>query len=131
MLFSAEAGPQLSVTGQQFLAGLSLLCVLLSLLFFKNMFFPAMVLEFVSLVWYMFTGQSAPRWPARLALWSKINLYLNICLLVLVPYSWIAKVAGGGGGAALVGMAFMVVGAARPHRLPDERYGQGYVDQVG
>ena len=97
--FFAEAGPQLSVTGQQFLAGLSLLCVLLSLLFFKNMFFPAMVLEFVSLVWYMFTGQSAPEMAGKAGLWSKINLYLNICLLVLVPYSWIAKVAGGGGGA--------------------------------
>ena len=110
--FFAEAGPQLSVTGQQFLAGLSILCILLSLLFFKNMFLPAMVLEFVSLVWYMFTGQSAPEMAGKAGLWSKINLYLNICLLVLVPYSWIAKAAGGGGGAALVGMAFMAVGAA-------------------
>lgn len=110
--FFAEAGPQLSVTGQQFLAGLSMLCVLLSLLFFKNMFLPAMVLEFVSLVWYMFTGQSAPEMAGKAGLWSKINLYLNICLLVLVPYSWIAKAAGGSGGAALVGMAFMAVGTA-------------------
>lgn len=71
--FFAEAGPQLSVTGQQFLAGLSILCILLSLLFFKNMFLPAMVLEFVSLVWYMFTGQSAPEMAGKAGLWSKIN----------------------------------------------------------
>lgn len=39
--FFAEAGPGLSVTGQQFIAGLGMLGILLSLLFQKNMFFPA------------------------------------------------------------------------------------------
>ena len=110
--FFAEAGPQLSVTGQQFLAGLSMLCILLSLLFFKNMFLPAMVLEFASLVWYMFTGQSAPEMASKASLWAKINLYLTICLMILAPYCIIAKVAGGGGGTTVIGIAFMTVAAA-------------------
>lgn len=110
--FLAEAGPQLAVSGQQFIAGLSMLGILISLLFQKGMLLPALILEFVSLVWYLFTGHSSDESAGKASLWAKINLYLTTSLLALVPYCALAHLVGNSGPVVMVGIAFVGVAAA-------------------
>lgn len=110
--FFAEAGPGLSVTGQQFIAGLGMLGILLSLLFQKNMFFPALILEFFSLLWYLFTGKSSEESSGNARLWAKVNMYLTVSLAMLAPYCILAKMAGNTGAVMAVGIALIIVSIA-------------------
>jgi len=108
--FLQEGGPALAVSGQQFVAGLFMLGLLVSLLFHKPLYILGLFLEFGSLVWYVLTCKTAQEKGRTAKIWVKVNLYLFASLLGLVPYCMFAKWFGGvTGGVVLVGMAFVVV----------------------
>lgn len=110
--FLADVGPQISVTGQQFIAGLNVLGILLSLLFQKNLLIPALVFEFVSLVMYLFTGQATDESAPKAQLWSKVNLYLAVVLIMLAPYCMLTHLVGNSSAMMAIGLSFVVVGVA-------------------
>lgn len=110
--FFAEAGPQISVTGQQFLAGLGALGILASMLFRLNLFIPALILAFLSLILYLFTGQSSEETGGKAKLWAKVNLFLSAGLIGLVPYCLLAGITRGSTAAVMVCAALMIAAAA-------------------
>lgn len=110
--FLQESGPAWAVSGQQFIAGLCTLGVLLSLLFHKSLFIVALILEFASLVWYILTCKSAQEKARTSKLWARINMFLFAALLGLSPYCMFAKWFGASGAIVLVGLAFVVVALA-------------------
>ena len=110
--FLQESGPAWAVSGQQFIAGLCTLGVLLSLLFHKSLFIVALILEFASLVWYILTCKSTQEKARTSKLWARINMFLFAALMGLSPYCMFAKWFGASGAIVLVGLAFVVVALA-------------------
>jgi len=108
--FLREAGPELAVTGQQFAAGLFALALLISLLFHKSMFVAALILEFLSLIWYILTGKNDDDPVKGAKIWTRINMFLAAALIGLVPYCFLVHAFGRSSGMLVVtGFVFVVI----------------------
>lgn len=110
--FLQDSGPAWAVSGQQFISGLLTLGFLLSMLFHKSLLFPAFILEFISLIWFILTVRYAKGKEKSVRVWATINLFLAAALVGLVPYCALARFMGNSGGVVLVGFAFVVVADA-------------------
>lgn len=106
--FFAEAGPELSVTGQQLIAGLCGLGILASALLHINLALPAFILGALAILWYLFTGQTAEEVAGKASFWAKVNLLLAGAVIAMAPYCWFVKSFSAGGTAIFVAVACVI-----------------------
>ena len=108
--FLQESGPEWAASGQQFISGLLVLGLLLSFLFHRSLFFLALAIEFVSLIWYILTIKYAGEKAKSVKIWTNINLYLSVALVALTPYCFLARTFGASGGIVTVGVILAATG---------------------
>lgn len=106
--FLSEMGPEMSVTGQQFIAGLCGLGLLASALLHIILFLPAFILMGITILWYLFTGQASDETAPMARLWTKLNLFLTGALIGMTPFCMIAKWAGVNLATILVAIACVI-----------------------
>lgn len=110
--FLSEAGPEMSVTGQQLIAGILGLCLLASALLYIMLALPAFILAAISVLWYVFTGQASPETAPKASIWSKVNIFLAMAVVGMIPYCLLVGWLGFSGSmilVAFVGVLVMVV----------------------
>lgn len=92
--FLSEAGPEMSVTGQQLIAGILGLCILASALLHIILALPAFILAAISVLWYVFTGQASLETAPKASIWAKVNIFLAMAVVGMFPYILIGRWLG-------------------------------------